>query len=96
MERMTRRKWLNRIGGTAVASALGTGLYAWRFEPHWVEVVRRKMAIPDLPASLQGRQLVQISVIHIGEYVNRALGYSVRVRFNARPEITVFTLERSV
>jgi hypothetical protein len=27
-------------------------------------------------------------------YVNRALGYLKRVRFNARPEITVFTLCR--
>jgi len=28
-------------------------------------------------------------------YINRGLGYSHRVRFNARPEITVFTLERA-
>jgi predicted MPP superfamily phosphohydrolase len=28
-------------------------------------------------------------------YINRGLGYSYRVRFNARPEITVFTLERA-
>ena len=28
-------------------------------------------------------------------YINRGLGYLMRVRFNARPEITVFTLERA-
>lgn len=28
-------------------------------------------------------------------YINRGLGYSHRVRFNARPEITVFTLQRA-
>ena len=28
-------------------------------------------------------------------YINRGLGYLRRVRFNARPEITVFTLERA-
>jgi predicted MPP superfamily phosphohydrolase len=27
-------------------------------------------------------------------YINRGLGYLRRVRFNARPEITVFTLAR--
>jgi predicted MPP superfamily phosphohydrolase len=27
-------------------------------------------------------------------YINRGLGYLRRVRFNARPEITVFTLKR--
>jgi predicted MPP superfamily phosphohydrolase len=26
-------------------------------------------------------------------YINRGLGYLQRVRFNARPEITVFTLQ---
>jgi predicted MPP superfamily phosphohydrolase len=28
-------------------------------------------------------------------YINRGLGYLMRVRFNARPEITVFTLQRA-
>ena len=28
-------------------------------------------------------------------YINRGLGYLERVRFNCRPEITVFTLERA-
>lgn len=28
-------------------------------------------------------------------YINRGLGYSIRVRFNVRPEITVFTLRRA-
>ncbi|BBO30513.1 metallophosphoesterase [Lacipirellula parvula] len=28
-------------------------------------------------------------------YINRGLGYSFRVRFNARPEITAFTLQRA-
>lgn len=28
-------------------------------------------------------------------YVNRGLGHLLRVRFNARPEITVFTLRRA-
>lgn len=28
-------------------------------------------------------------------YINRGLGYAHRVRFNARPEITVFTLQRA-
>ena len=28
-------------------------------------------------------------------YINRGLGYLMRVRFNVRPEITVFTLQRA-
>jgi predicted MPP superfamily phosphohydrolase len=29
-------------------------------------------------------------------YINRGLGYLVQVRFNARPELTLFTLQRAV
>lgn len=92
MEWMTRRKWLTRVGGIAAAGAFGAGLYAWRLEPHWVEVVRRKMTISNLPASLEGRQLVQISDIHIGEHVDDAylISWFQRVA-EWKPEIVVFT-----
>ena len=29
-------------------------------------------------------------------YINRGLGFNRRIRFNARPEITAFTLRRAV
>ena len=92
MDRMTRRKWLNRVGRTAVGGALGIGLYAWRIEPHWVEVIRREMAIHDLPASLEGRTLVQISDIHIGHQVDDSFLISWFQRVAEwKPDIVVFT-----
>jgi predicted MPP superfamily phosphohydrolase len=66
---LTRRRFL-ALGGAAVASAAGVGLYTWQVEPHWVEVVRRPMLLEFLPASLEGRTLLQISDIHVGPKVS--------------------------
>ena len=75
-----------------MGSAFGAGLYSWRIEPHWVEVVRRNMAIDGLPASLEGRTLVQISDIHIGDQVDDAflIRWFHRVA-EWKPDIVVFT-----
>ncbi len=66
LPRMTRRRFLAALGGTAAL----TGLYAWRIEPHWVEIVERDLPIDRLPAALDGRRLVQISDLHIGNLVD--------------------------
>lgn len=44
--------------------------YAWRVEPHWVEVVRRPMPLVGLPASLVGKRVVQVSDLHVGDRVD--------------------------
>jgi predicted MPP superfamily phosphohydrolase len=67
----TRRQFLT-LGGAAVASAAGIGLYAWQVEPHWVEVVRRAMPLEHLPPGLEGRTLLHVSDIHVGRRVSSA------------------------
>lgn len=78
---------------TAVATApLLTVLYAWRVEPHWLEIVRRDLPIANLNIDLQGRTLVQLSDLHIGPFVDDT--YIVRTfqRVAAlRPDIVVIT-----
>jgi len=44
--------------------------YAYGIEPHWIDVVRRRLPTANLPADLIGRKIVQISDIHIGESVS--------------------------
>src|SRR5687767_1507814 len=88
---LTRRKFLV-LGGAAAAAAAGVGLYAWQVEPHWVEVVRRPMPLADLPATLEGRTLLQISDIHVGPRVSSA--YLIDTFERARdltPDFVVFT-----
>ncbi|MGY6650126.1 metallophosphoesterase [Wenyingzhuangia sp. IMCC45574] len=63
---MKRRSFIKKgILGTIGASIL-TGIYAWRLEPYWLEFVKVKMPVKNLPNELIGRKLIQISDIHVG------------------------------
>jgi uncharacterized protein len=64
--RLTRRRFL----AAAALAVGGTGLYAWRVEPHWVETVERDLPIANLPSALRGRTLIQISDLHVGTIVD--------------------------
>jgi predicted MPP superfamily phosphohydrolase len=87
-----RRRFLWKGLGSAMALATGTGLYAWRIEPHWVEFVERALPIANLPRTLVGRRLVQLSDLHVGTRVDDdyVTGVFDRVRALA-PDIVVFT-----
>lgn len=63
---MNRRKFINKtiLGFTGLG--LLSGLYAWQVEPFWLEFVKVKMPIKNLPNDLVGKTLMQISDIHIG------------------------------
>ncbi|REJ74905.1 MAG: phosphoesterase [Acidobacteria bacterium] len=67
---MSRRKLLGYLLGTGLGATFGAGLYTWRVEPHWVEIVHRVLAVRDLPPSLEGALLVQLSDLHVGPEVS--------------------------
>jgi len=86
---MTRRKFLVTA---AAGVASGMGLYTWRVEPHWLEIVRRALDVRGLPARLAGRTLVQISDIHVGTRVDDDYLLSTFRRIaDLRPDIVVAT-----
>ena len=63
---MNRRKFIkNSILGT-LGLGIATGLYTWRVEPFWLEFVKKKMPIKNLPNHMIGKTLIQISDIHVG------------------------------
>ena len=64
--RPTRRQFFLAAGATAAA----TGVYSWRVEPHWVQVVRRTLPVRRLPPALEGKTLAQLSDIHVGPQVD--------------------------
>lgn len=66
VKRFTRRAFLGALVGAPIAAAL----YTWRVEPHWLEIVRREMPMKNLPRSLDGALLAQLSDIHIGAEVD--------------------------
>ncbi len=63
--RLSRRIFLRGGLAAAGAAALG-GVYSFRLEPKWVEFVEYMLPIKNLPQSLNGAKLVQISDMHIG------------------------------
>lgn len=88
---LTRRQFFV-TSGAAIACAAGVGVYAWQVEPHWVELVRRPMRLSNLPPSLTGRTVLQISDLHVGPRVDS--GYLIETLQEARrlaPDIVVFT-----
>lgn len=75
-----------------MASAAALGVYAWQIEPHWVEVVRRRMPLEHLPEALVGRTLLQLSDLHVGPRVDS--GYLIETLQEAArlaADIVVFT-----
>ena len=85
---ITRRRFLSLAGATTAAVCL----YTWRWEPHWLQVVRKKLAVKNLPDRLAGATLAHLTDIHIGPRVDDDYLLDVfdRVRsFN--PEIVVYT-----
>lgn len=65
---MTRRRLLQFLGGLTLAGA-ATWLYSRRFEPQWVELEQITLRIPRLPERLAGKRLVQLSDIHLCEFM---------------------------
>ncbi|SFN52888.1 hypothetical protein SAMN05421594_3180 [Chryseobacterium oleae] len=63
---MTRKNFIKRL---AQLSLIGVfpALYSWQIEPFWVEFVRRKLPIKNLPQALEGKTLMQISDLHVGD-----------------------------
>jgi uncharacterized protein len=88
---ITRRHFLRTI---AVASGVGLGaiVYTWRWEPHWLEVVERRLPLTFLSDRLKAARLVQLSDLHIGPRVDDSyLIHTFRTVKSLAPEIVVYT-----
>jgi uncharacterized protein len=86
---MNRRRFLTIAGAGAAA---GVGLYTWRVEPHWLEIVRRPLPVRALPPRLAGRTLIQMSDVHVGPRVDDDYVLTTFRRVAAlRPDIVVMT-----
>ena len=89
--RVTRRGFLGASAAAVGAFGL-TGAYAWRIEPHWLEVVEQDLPIAKLPPVLEGRKLVQISDLHVSPQVDRDyLIAALQRAASLKPDLTVIT-----
>ena len=75
-----------------IVSIIALGIYIWRIEPRWVEWNKMDMTIENLPSHLEGKTLVQLSDIHIGQTVEEEY---ILKQFDAvndlKPDILVYT-----
>ena len=61
---MKRKKFLKILTKITGLIAL-SGLYSWQIEPFWLEFVKVKMPVDNLPKKLTGKTVMQISDIHV-------------------------------
>lgn len=62
---MTRKEFIKRMMWISAAGAL-PALYSWQVEPFWLEFVERTLPVKNLPEFLEGKILMQISDLHVG------------------------------
>ncbi|MGB0870065.1 MAG: metallophosphoesterase [Flavobacteriales bacterium] len=89
---MKRRQFIKNTVYTSLGFGLLSGMYAWKVEPFWLEFVKVKMNIPNLPENLIGKTLIQISDIHIGNRVDEDyLIDAFKKAQELNPDIVVYT-----
>ena len=91
----SRRRFLGlaakAVVGVSAAATVATIDARW-VELHWLEVVRRPLPIENLPDSLVGKTLVQLSDLHVGPVVDDAYIARTFARVRAwRPDFVVYT-----
>ncbi len=88
---MKRRQFIQGLSGLAGLGTLA-GLYTWQIEPFWLEFVKKKMPIQNLPNHLVGKTLMQISDIHVGNRFDwQFLVDSFREAQRLQPDFVVYT-----
>lgn len=92
---MSRRNFLKvALGGTLGLGALSIGgtAYATRMEPYALEITHLTLPLPNLPPAFEGLTLVQISDLHLGEWMTTEHMLVIADQVNAlKPDVIAVT-----
>lgn len=89
---MRRRKFIKKGIFSAIGIGFISGIYSWKIEPFWLEFVKVKMPIKNLPEKLIGKTLMQISDIHVGNRFDwKYIIESFEKAQKLNPDIVVYT-----
>jgi predicted MPP superfamily phosphohydrolase len=73
-------------------SILGFFLYIYQIEPQWIEIKNIELSLPNLDSEFIGWKMVQISDIHINEWMTqKRLNKIVKLVNQQSPDIVVLT-----
>lgn len=64
-----KKSFFKRLLWTAAGSCALGGLYAWRFEDHWLRIERREMPLDGLGIGFDGATVAHISDLHCSPIV---------------------------
>jgi predicted MPP superfamily phosphohydrolase len=88
---MDRKTFLKRLIQLSVIGVFPV-LYSWQVEPFWLEFVQRKLPVKNLPENLEGKILMQISDLHVGDRFDwNFLIESFRKASKFNPDFVVYT-----
>ncbi len=89
---MKRRRFIHHAFWSFTGLGLFGGLYSWQIEPFWLEFVKMKMPIQNLPNHLVGKTLMQISDLHVGKRFDyQFLIDSLKKAKQFNPDFVVYT-----
>jgi predicted MPP superfamily phosphohydrolase len=89
---MERREFIKKSVLTSIGLGLMSGLYAWQIEPYWLEFVKLKMSLRNLPKAMEGKTLMQISDLHIGSRFDyHFIIDSLKKASKHQPDFVVYT-----
>ncbi len=92
---VSRRKFLKLSAGSVIGLGLPTivgGAYATQIEPSAVEITRLDVVLPNLPKAFDGMTLVQISDLHMGDWMTSRHMQDITQQVNAlQPDVLVIT-----
>ena len=89
---MKRRKFIKKAFVKSVELGILAGIYTWKIEPFWLEFVHKQMPIKNLPKRLEGKTLMQISDLHVGDRFDyQFLIDSFKEAQKMEPDFVVYT-----
>lgn len=90
-KRAARRRFLRGMGLLLVSGA-ATVADARYIEPHWVDLTRHNVFLPELPLALDGMTVAQLTDLHYGPVTpHSTIVEAIRLAAGAHPDLVVLT-----
>lgn len=91
----SRRQFLRRLTSVAAfGSVSGGGAFSYGslIERHWIQTIRQDITLPNLPASMDGFRIAQLSDLHLEPWTKAEhIADAVKLTNSLKPDLIVIT-----